>query len=81
MKVISSTLSMLLMVVIIIGLVGSIWVFISMRGYKHQFYVFTTSPNPLQGRFVYEKPYGQTFSNFNNGYYDEYSSYIVKLKQ
>ncbi|MEM1634289.1 MAG: hypothetical protein QW714_01005 [Nanopusillaceae archaeon] len=49
-------------------------------GYKHQFYVFTSSPNPLEGRLVYEKPYGQRFSNVNNGFYDEVYYYIVSLQ-
>lgn len=49
-------------------------------GYKHQFYVFTSSPNPLEGRLVYEKPYNQAFSNVNNGFYDEVYYYIVSLQ-
>ncbi|MEM5843582.1 MAG: hypothetical protein QXL97_02600 [Candidatus Aenigmatarchaeota archaeon] len=48
-------------------------------GYKHEFYSFTYSSNPLEGRFVYEKPYSQTFSNFSEGFYNEFDSWIIKF--
>ncbi|MBU5682708.1 MAG: hypothetical protein KQA34_03300 [Candidatus Aenigmarchaeota archaeon] len=48
-------------------------------GYKHGFYAFTSSSNPLEGMLVYEKPYGQTFSNYNQGFYDEFRSWTVRL--
>ena len=54
-------------------------VYLAKGGYKHQFYIATKSPNPLNGTLAYEKPYGAYWSNYNNGYYDEYKVYTIKI--
>ena len=61
------------------GNVYRIAVYLAKGGYKHQFYVATISPNPLSGTLAYEKPYSAYWSNYNNGYYDEYRVYTVKI--
>jgi len=50
-------------------------VYLAKGGYKHQFFVATTNPNPLAGTFAYEKPYGAYWSNVVGGYYEEYQVY------
>ncbi len=60
------------------GNVYRIAVYIAKGEYKHQSYVATTS-NPLSGTLAYEKPYGAYWSNYNNGYYDEYLVYTIKI--
>lgn len=55
-------------------------VYLAKGGYKHQFYAFTKSSNPLEGELVYEKPHRVTLRNYVNNYYDEVYWYIVDLE-
>ena len=61
------------------GNVYRIAIYLAKGGYKHQFYIATKNPNPLSGTLAYEKPYGAYWSNYNNGYYDEYRVYTIKI--
>lgn len=54
-------------------------VYLAKGGYKHQFFVATTNPNPLTGTFAYEKPYGEYWSNVVGGYYEEYRVYYITI--
>ncbi|MEM0480857.1 MAG: hypothetical protein QXQ14_01585 [Candidatus Aenigmatarchaeota archaeon] len=70
--------------VVRVTLVGSntyrIAVYLAKGGYKHQFYISTESPNPLQGTLTYEKPYGAYWSNKIGNYYEEFRVYYVTIQ-